>query len=31
MEYFDVVDQNGIPTGEVVERKQALAELASNA
>ena len=23
MEYFDVVDQNGIPTGEVVERKQA--------
>ena len=23
MEYLDIVDQNGIPTGEIVERKQA--------
>ena len=23
MEYFDVVDENGKPTGEIVERKEA--------
>ena len=23
MEYFDVVDQNGNPTGEIIERKEA--------
>ena len=23
MEFFDIVDENGLPTGEVIERKEA--------